>query len=205
MSDKRSLAAVVYPEFETLDLFGPLQMFGTIKDAFNISIVAENSAPVSSRHGQKISVDHRFADNHHYDLMLIPGGPGTVAELNNPLFLNWLRRAADRAEVVMSVCTGSALLAKAGLLDGKSATTNKMNFDWVAQFGPAVNWQGKARWVEDGKFVTSSGVSAGMDMSLAVIEHLLGAKATNRSATISEYERETDPSNDPFAVHFGVA
>lgn len=200
----RSLAAVVYPEFETLDLFGPVEMFGAVGDPFDISVVAEHSAPVRSRHGQQIVVDDTFANDRSYDLLLIPGGPGTVAELNNPAFLDWISRAAGRAEIVMSVCTGSALLARAGLLDGRAATTNKMNFEWVAQFGPAVNWKGKARWVEDGKFVTSSGVSAGMDMSLAVIERLLGAATADRAANIAEYERQTDPANDPFAVHFGV-
>jgi transcriptional regulator GlxA family with amidase domain len=201
----RSLAAVVFPGFETLDLFGPVQMFGTAPDHFDIFTVAERSGLTSSRHGQKITADHTFANDHTYDLLLIPGGPGTWDQICNADLLEWLHRAANRAEIVMTVCTGTAFLAKTGLLEGKAATTNKMNFEWVSQFGPATKWQGKARWVEDGKFFTSSGVSAGMDMSLAVIEHLLGPDEATRVAMHVEYERQTDPSNDPFALHYGVA
>ncbi|MGC1494507.1 MAG: DJ-1/PfpI family protein [Sulfitobacter sp.] len=200
----RSLGAVVFNGFETLDLFGPLQMFGTLADHFSISIVAENAGQVTSRHGQKIAVDHAFSDHHAYDLLLVPGGPGTWDQIDNPGFLKWLQRAAPKSELVMSVCTGAAFLAKAGLLDGRQATTNKLNFDWVAQFGPKVDWQGRARWVADGCYFTSSGVTAGMDMSLAVIEHLVGAERADHAATHSEYERQRDPGNDPFAIHFGI-
>ena len=201
---KRSLGAIVFNRFETLDLFGPLQMFGTLADSFDISIVAEQSGQISSRHGQKIAVDHTFGEGHTYDLLLVPGGPGTWDQIDNDNFLAWLQHIAPKAELVMSVCTGAAFLAKAGLLDGRAATTNKLEYDWVTQFGPNVAWQGRARWVEDGSYFTSSGVSAGMDMSLAVIEHLLGAQMADHAATHSEYERQKNPANDPFALHFGT-
>lgn len=200
----RTLGAVVFNGFETLDLFGPLQMFGTLADRFNISIIAEQAGQVTSRHGQKIEVDHTFDENRLYDLLLVPGGPGTWDQINNTHFLNWLQRTAPKSELVMSVCTGAAFLAKAGLLDGRCATTNKLNFEWVAQFGPKVDWQGHARWVEDERYFTSSGVTAGMDMSLAAIEYLIGVEQADHSATHSEYERQRDPGNDPFAIHFGI-
>jgi len=200
----RKVGALIFPKFETLDLFGPVQMFGSVKDKFHISMVAENTDPVTSRHGQRIAVDHRFEDAQSYDLLLIPGGPGTWDQIDNPRLLNWIEKAAKNAEIVMSVCTGAAFLAKAGLLEGRSATTNKLNYDWVTQFGRTVAWQGRARWVHDGTFYTSSGVSAGMDMSLAVIEHLLDAAAADDAAIHSEYVRQRDPDNDPFALHFGV-
>ncbi|MDO6590608.1 DJ-1/PfpI family protein [Loktanella sp. D2R18] len=205
MSAVRSIGAVVFDGFETLDLFGPLQMFGTLADHFGISIVAEQHGLVTSRHGQKLSVEHAFDDCQSYDLILVPGGPGTWDQIDNNRLLNWLQDMAPKSEHVLSVCTGAAFLAKAGLLDGRAATTNKLNFDWVTQFGPNVDWQGRARWVEDGAYFTSSGVSAGMDMSLAVIEHLLGAEQADFSATHSEYERQRDPKNDPFALQFGIA
>lgn len=198
----RSIGALVFPRFETLDLFGPIQMFGSVKDAFSFAMVAENSGHVESRHGQSIAVDHTFDDDHRYDLLLIPGGPGTWDQIDNPRLLKWIAQASQRAEIVMSVCTGAAFLANAGLLSGISATTNKMNFDWVTQFGKDVAWQGRARWVHDGKFFTSSGVTAGMDMGLAVVEHLLGGDAADGAAIHSEYERQRDPDNDPFALHF---
>ena len=200
----KTIGAVIFDKFETLDLFGPVQMFGSVKDAFHIAMVAENANPVTSRHGQKIAVDHCFSAAETYDLLLIPGGPGTWDQIDNPRLLGWLVQASEAAEIVMSVCTGAAFLAKAGLLDGRSATTNKLNFDWVTQFGKNTAWQGRARWVEDGKFYTSSGVTAGMDMSLDVIELLLGEKAAADAAIHSEYVRQRDPNNDPFALHFDV-
>jgi putative intracellular protease/amidase len=196
----KTIGALVFPGFETLDLFGPIQMFGSVKNAFQTVIVSEHSGDVTSRHGQSIAVDHTFDENPEYDLLLIPGGPGTWDQIANPRLLDWLKHSAETAQTVMSVCTGAAFLANAGLLTGKSATTNKLNFDWVAQFGDGVAWQRRARWVHDGKFVTSSGVTAGMDMSLAVIEQLVDGDAAEASSTHSEYVRQRDPDNDPFAL-----
>jgi transcriptional regulator GlxA family with amidase domain len=201
----RIIGALVFPEFETLDLFGPIQMFGSVKGAFQLSIVSEHSHPVPSRHGQSIAVDRTFDADPGFDLLLIPGGPGTWDHIHNPRLLNWIVAASQRAEIIMSVCTGAAFLAMAGLLDGRCATTNKMDFDWVTQFGNTIAWQGHSRWVGDGRFYTSSGVSAGMDMSLAVIEVLLGAEAADQAAIHSEYVRQRDPDNDPFARHLDTA
>jgi transcriptional regulator GlxA family with amidase domain len=125
---------------------------------------------------------------------------GTRREVENRALLRWLAAAADRAEIVASVCTGSALLAKAGVLDGRRATTNKNAFDWVASQGPAVHWQRRARWVEDGKFITSSGVSAGTDMALALIARLCGIDQARQVAHWAEYVWNEDSADDPFAL-----
>jgi transcriptional regulator GlxA family with amidase domain len=105
----------------------------------------------------------------------------------------------------MTVCTGTAILAKAGVLDGRKATTNKMLFEWVSAQGPKVEWIKAARWVEDGKFVTSSGVSAGMDMALAVIAQLTSKQVSETLAVATEYEWHQDASWDPFAKIHGLA
>jgi transcriptional regulator GlxA family with amidase domain len=104
----------------------------------------------------------------------------------------------------MTVCTGTALLARAGLLDGRQATTNKRAFAWVAAQGPNVHWVREARWVEDGTLVTSSGVSAGIDMALAVIARVGGAELSERLATAAEYDWHRDPRWDPFAKIHGL-
>jgi transcriptional regulator GlxA family with amidase domain len=130
---------------------------------------------------------------------LVPGGFGTRREVGNGALLQWLAGASERAEVVASVCTGSALLAKAGVLDGRRATTNKNAFDWVVSQGPKVQWQGRARWVEDGKFITSSGVSAGTDMALALIARLCGIAQARQVAHWAEYVWNEDSTDDPFA------
>src|SRR6185436_21194152 len=101
-------------------------------------------------------------------------------------------------------CSGTALLARTGLLDGHRATTNKMFFDSIAVEGPKVEWVKEARWVEDGKFATSSGVSAGMDMALAVIARLWGEPLAERLALATEYEWHSDAGWDPFARAHGL-
>lgn len=196
---KRTIGALIFPEFETLDLFGPLEMFGTLEDHFEIVLVGETADPMPTRHGQIVVPDRTVSDEMDYDLILIPGGRGTPIKTPRPAIDSWLSHQAGVSELVLTVCTGSGLVARNGLLDGHRATTNKMAFDWVASFGPKVDWVPKARWVEDGKFFTSSGVSAGMDMALAVIEKLVGNEAAERVARITEYTWHRDASQDPFA------
>lgn len=195
----RTIGAVLFDGFEMLDLYGPLEMFSMHRDAFDIRAVAEKPGPFAASGGPGSVAEDGFGDR-SYDILLVPGGAGTRAELENAAMIDWLQEASAAAELVTSVCTGSALLAKAGLLDGRKATTNKLAFDWVAGFGPDVDWQRSARWVQDGKFVTASGVSAGMDMSLAVIEDLLGEKAAADATRWAEYVRNPDAADDPFAV-----
>ncbi len=200
----KTIAALVFQQFQTLDLFGPLELFGWLPEDFRIVLVGEEPGVVTSRSGQRILVDQTLAESCSYDLVLVPGGPGTPVEVPNAAIESWLVEAAARAETVMGVCTGCALLARSGLLDGRKATTNKMDFLWTLPFGPRVDWIGRARWVEDGKFFTSSGVSAGMDMCLAVISHHLGRETALRVATSAEYSWHEDASSDPFAVDHGV-
>lgn len=201
MADPRQCAigALIFDGFETLDLFGPLEMFGTLEDNFAITLVAETSDPVKSRHGQTVVPDATVSDPNRYDMLLIPGGRGTPIENARPMVDHWLIDQTSTAEMVLTVCTGSGLVARNGLLDGLKATTNKMAFDWVAKFGPNVEWVPKARWVHDGKFFTSSGVSAGMDMALAVIDHCIDRVAADRVARITEYTWHDDADWDPFS------
>ncbi|WP_108882378.1 DJ-1/PfpI family protein [Anderseniella sp. Alg231-50] len=200
----RSIAALVFPGFETLDLFGPIEMFGMLPEEFSLSIVAEQEGEVASTHGQRACVDHTFAAAQSFDMLLVPGGPGTRAQVDNPAMMDWLTAKAAQAETIMSVCTGSALLAKAGLLDGRKATSNKMSFAWVKEQGPDVDWVARARWVEDGRLFTSSGVSAGMDMSLSVIERLHDKDTARKVARYAEYTWHEDAAHDPFAEHYGL-
>src|SRR5262249_4864401 len=161
----RVLGALLYEDFEVLDLFGPLEMFGNMPDAVRVVTVAEQAGPVRSAQGPRVHADHAIADCPRLDLLLVPGGIGTREQGGNGRLVDWLRTRADELEVAMTVCTGTALLAQAGLLDGRRATTNKMFFSWPESTWPAVKWVREARWVEDGKFWTSSGVSAGIDMA----------------------------------------
>ena len=169
MGSKRTIGVVLFEGFELLDVFGPLEMFGLAADHFEIRLISQTGGVVASRQGPKSVCDDSFQSAPAIDVLLVPGGIGTRREVNNPVLLDWLKERSKQAELVASVCTGSALLAKAGVLDGLHATTNKMAFAWAASQSEKVQWQKQARWVEDGKVFSSSGVSAGIDMALAVI------------------------------------
>ena len=196
----RHIAAVIYDDFELLDVFGPLEMFGLLPDEFTINMVAENNQPVRSAQGPRCLVDTTFDQHKHYDILLVPGGRGSRTQVENTVLLEWLKHQSLSADYVASVCTGSALLARAGLLSDQSATSNKLAMPWVMQQDIRVNWVMQARWVESEKFFTSSGVSAGMDMSLALIAHILGPSVSQQVATWAEYEWHDDPDHDPFAM-----
>jgi putative intracellular protease/amidase len=190
------VGAVLFPGFELLDVFGPLELLPWGKE---IVMLAERPGTVASAQGPEAVAEAALADAGALDVLLVPGGTGTRREVSNQPFLDELRRQAEAARFVASVCTGSALLARTGLLDGRRATTNKRAFAWVSSQGPAVQWVAQARWVEDGKFFTSSGVAAGMDMALGLVAHLRGREASVGIAQAAEYEWHEDPHWDPFA------
>ena len=204
MTVKCSIGIVLFQDFEILDVFGPIEMFGMYPENFEIRLVAEQDGEVASAQGPRSVIDHTFSDDIHYDVLLVPGGQGTRREVNNLVMLDWLAERSAKAQYVTSVCTGSAVLAKAGILDGIRATSNKMNFDWVVTQGPNVEWVREARWVEDGIYFTSSGVSAGMDMSLALIAKILGREAADKAALWAEYDWHKDSAWDPFAKAWGL-
>ncbi|MBE2181369.1 MAG: DJ-1/PfpI family protein [Chthoniobacterales bacterium] len=194
------VGALVFPGFEVLDLFGPVELLHQTDGRFSIRIVAAQPGEVASAQNVRIVADEGFGDAGEFDILLVPGGIGTRTEVANPVLLDWLRRMEPQARHVASVCTGSALLAKAGLLDGHRATSNKIAFDWVVGQGPSVQWVRRARWVEDGKFFTSSGISAGMDMTLALVERLFGRPVSEEAARRAEYQWNSKSGNDPFAA-----
>jgi transcriptional regulator GlxA family with amidase domain len=194
----RTLGVVLYPKFELLDVYGPVEMFSYVGLGLKVVMIGEKAGPIESFNGPKVIADYGFNDAPKLDLIMVPGGFGTVPELINADMTNFLRTRAKDAEIVMSVCSGSAILAKVGLLDGYKATSNKRFFTLAKVAGPNVNWIEKARWVEDRDRITSSGVSAGMDMSLAVIAKLWGEKTANLIADNTEYTWHRDPNDDPF-------
>jgi transcriptional regulator GlxA family with amidase domain len=200
----KRLGVVLFPGFELLDVFGPVEMFGNMTGVIEVVMVAQHKGPVASAQGPSALADHGFDDCPDLDMILVPGGIGTRTEIDNPVMLQWLTERVNRAEVAMTVCTGTALFARAGLLDGRRATSNKMVFAWVCEQGPKVQWVREARWVEDGKFVTASGVSAGIDMALAVIARVAGEQASKTLAVLTEYEWHEDASWDPFAKVHGL-
>lgn len=200
----RTLAALVFPGFQTLDYFGPMEMLGDPTYEIDVITVAAGADPVPSRHGQRIVPDIIMSERTEYDLLFIPGGDSALEECVAPDFLQWIRDVSANAERVMAVCTGTIVLGMTGLLDGKRATTNKMDFTSTVHLAPKVQWVKQARWVEDGKFFTSSGVSAGTDMALGALANLYGEEKAEKTALECEYSWHRDPNVDPFARLAGL-
>lgn len=200
----RTMAAFVFPGFQTLDFFGPMEMLAGFFDEIDLVTVGIDTSAVPSRHGQKIVPDCGIDAGDTYDLLFVPGGDAALDLAKDPKVMDWLRVASGNAERVMGVCTGTVLLGMAGVLDGKRATTNKLDFKATVPLAPNVDWVKQARWVQDGKFFTSSGVSAGMDMALAVAADLFGIEKAREMAEGCEYVWQEDPDNDPFAAGAGL-
>ncbi|MEM7438573.1 MAG: DJ-1/PfpI family protein [Pseudomonadota bacterium] len=200
----KKLAALVFPGFQTLDFFGPIELLGGFRDDIQVITVAQSAEPVESRHRQRIVVDKTLAEGTDYDILFIPGGDSALDAAKDAVLMQWVRETAANADRVMAVCTGTILLGMTGLLDGKRATTNKLDFTSTVHLAPKVEWVKQARWVEDGKFFTSSGVSAGMDMALAVAADMFGLEQAQKMAEESEYVWHDDPTWDPFAKMAGL-
>jgi len=188
----RHVAIAVFDDVEVLDFAGPFEVFSVTSwqqevKPFQVSLVAEKLQPVIARN--QFSVNPHFTYDTHppADIVLVPGGFGTRREMHNPVLLNWVKRHAVSAELVLSVCTGSFVLAAAGLLDHKPATTHHLRYDILRQTAPTCQVVENKRVVEAGNIITSGGIAAGIDMSLHVVAKLLGESVAQETARYMEY------------------
>jgi len=202
----RRIGALLFQDFELLDVFGPLEMFTLLQERGEIEIimVAQQPGPVTSVCGPACVATVDFGNCPALDVLLAPGGQGTRQQVSNPTLLFFLRHLYPDLEFLASICTGAGLLAAAGLLNGKRATSNKQSFAWVVSQGSHVTWIPEARWVEDGNIITAGGIAAGMDMALRLVERLAGADMANLTAQATEYDWHRDPGWDPFARQAGL-
>ncbi len=192
------IVIVLFEGFEPLDAVGPVEALGDLHD-YRLRYASLKGGLVSCRQNLAIqteSFESLDADN---AVVLIPGGMGTRILAKDSQWLSVLKSLCLGAQHVLTVCTGSVLLARTGLLDGRAATTNKNALDWAKTEAPNVRWQSHARWVVDANIYTSSGVSAGIDMALAFIEALCGKDKAEAVSRRMEYIRNSDPGNDPFS------
>jgi len=204
----KRVAVVLFDGFTVLDVYGPVQAFGATRVIqpdgtpyrfFHVFTVAERTGPIKSGEGPSTHADYAFDDVPDFDILVVPGGFGTRTAVNDGAFLAKLGAISRRAPITTTVCTGSALLARTGLMNDRPATSNKISWDWVLSQGPNVLWRRKARWVDDGDLVTSSGVSAGIDMTLALIARLHGRDTALAAARNMEYVWHEKEDDDPFA------
>ncbi|MDR3349473.1 MAG: DJ-1/PfpI family protein [Acidaminococcales bacterium] len=195
----RDFNIVLFEQFETLDAFGPAEIIGKLPEMYNLGYFSPKGGAVTSSQNLK-ALTRPLKEINGGGILLIPGGMGTRNLVRDEAFIEALSCLARAAEYVLTVCTGSALLAKTGLLDGKKATSNKKAFDWVCAQNARVNWQRRARWTVDGRIYTASGISAGMDMALGFIAQMHGGELAGDIAGRIEYVWNADKENDPFAL-----
>jgi len=188
---------ILFENFETLDVFGPVEVMGKLDQYYEIEFYSEDGGIVRSCQNARVQ-SIPLTGIGEKGILLIPGGLGTRKEVDNTPFIEALRSIADTSQFVLTVCTGSALLARTGLLSGRRATSNKMAFDWVAEQDRRVLWKRKARWTKDDKYYTSSGVSAGIDMTLGFVADRHGVETAERISRGIEYLWNRDAEYDPF-------
>jgi transcriptional regulator GlxA family with amidase domain len=193
---KRNVAIVLYEGVELLDFAGPGEVFAAAavggEPAFRVYTVATSKTPLTSQGFVKIIPDFTIDDAPHPDVIVLPGGSSS-ALTNDARFMAWARKALDGAEVSMSVCTGAFVLAKAGLLDGRVATTWFGAIDRLRKAAPNATVQEGRRFVDQGRIVTTAGVSAGIDGALHVVARLLGRGVADQTARYMEYRWSPEP------------
>jgi transcriptional regulator GlxA family with amidase domain len=188
----RNVAIIVFDGVEVLDFAGPFEVFsvaagempGAPYAPFFTYTVGLNANTVVASGGLRVEPHFSLADAPAPDILIVPGGNGSRRLLKNDVFLDWLGRQASQAEIVSSVCTGALALARAGLLAEKRATTHHGAFDRLAELEPTAHVVRNERFVRDGNTWTSGGISAGIDMSLAIVKALLH----DNTAVVDEME-----------------
>jgi transcriptional regulator GlxA family with amidase domain len=193
-----NVSILLFEDFETLDVFGPVEILGRLKDHYQVAFYSQYGGMVKNFHGVSIETQNLESIASGTDIFLIPGGLGTRTLVNNIKFIQAIKQVAGSSQYVLTVCTGSALLAKTGLLDNRLATSNKRAFNWIITQGENVKWVKKARWTIDDKFYTSSGVSAGMDMTLGFLKDRHGLEFARTVAFQIEYHWQEDKETDHF-------
>ncbi|MBA4851188.1 DJ-1/PfpI family protein [Emticicia sp. BO119] len=198
----KSVGIFIFDDVEVLDFSGPFEIFGVAGKQggkagyFNVFTVAEKPE-IAARNNLIVKVNYTFNNCPIPDILLIPGGGGykpdgtpfgTRREMNNSELLEWLKSMNQKVELLLSVCTGSLILAKAGLLEGLSATTHFKAVEQMREIAPHTTLLPDERWVDNGRIILSAGVSAGIDMSLYVLSKLFGKDVANETAAYIQYD-----------------
>lgn len=193
----RNLAILLFDDVEVLDFCGPFEVFSVAcrfvePVPFRVVTVAENLAPVIARNGLSVNPNHLFGDCPQPDVLVVPGGKGTRTQMHNPVLIDWIRETSEKSELVLSVCTGALLLAKAGLLAGLEVTTHHVAIEELRQLAPDSIVHSDRRFVDNGRVICSAGIAAGIDMSLHVVARLLGREVAQRTSQQMEYPWEPE-------------
>jgi transcriptional regulator GlxA family with amidase domain len=193
----QQVGILIFDEVEVLDFCGPLEVFAVARTSFDhsadssplfkVCLIAERKDPIVTRAGMRVLPDYDLSDCPALDILLVPGGFGTRREIENRPLIDWIAERSSKAQITASVCSGSLLLGKAGLLEGKHATTHWLILDWMQQLFPGTTVERGLHFVEDGNLFTSAGVSAGIDLALAIVSKIHGEDTARTTAKYIEY------------------
>jgi transcriptional regulator GlxA family with amidase domain len=189
---RRTVAILLFDEVEVLDFAGPFEVFAVTDELsdrqfFRVVTVAPEKRAIHARNGLSVNPDHTFADCPKPDILIVPGGFGTRALLKDQAVLDWIKSVNATAGIVASVCTGSLVLGRAGLLDGLKATTHHECFDLLREHAPRATVVETDRFLDNGRILTAAGISAGLDLSLHLVARLHGAAIAEKTARYMEY------------------
>ncbi|MCX5891262.1 MAG: DJ-1/PfpI family protein [Deltaproteobacteria bacterium] len=200
---KRKLVGIViFPEVEVLDFCGPYEVFTVVRlneerrreepSPFQVLLVAELAEAVTTAGGLRVLPDCTLATCPRLDILVVPGGWGTRRQIENETLIGWIAQRGRQVETLTSVCTGALLLGRAGLLDGRRATTHWRSLDWLREAFPAVTVEEHLHVVEDGHILTSAGIAAGIDLALKVVARYFGEAVARATARQMEYRYPED-------------
>jgi transcriptional regulator GlxA family with amidase domain len=193
-----TVGILIFDQVEVLDVAGPFEVFSITRlneelrqeessSPFRILLISEKLCPVLAIGGLRFTPDVTIDNCPELDLLIVPGGWGTRTEVKNVNLLKWIANRASKNMLTASVCTGSSLLGKAGLLDGREATTHWRAFDFLSQSAPNAHIREDVRFTLADPIFTSAGISAGIDMALLIVSHFFGSKIGQATARQMEY------------------
>jgi transcriptional regulator GlxA family with amidase domain len=207
--ERKQVGIVVYEDVEVLDFCGPFEVFSVTRlneqkrreeqSPFSAFLVAESKSPVVATGGLRVVPDHDLDSCPKLDILLVPGGWGFRHQMNNERLLKWIADRSKHVETLTSVCTGAFLLGKAGLLDGKRATTHWRWLDSMQELFPKVTVEKRLHFVEEGTLFSSAGISAGIDMTLRLVARYYGEAVARATAKHMEYPY---PDSDERRISF---
>jgi transcriptional regulator GlxA family with amidase domain len=199
---KKKVGMLLFPNVELLDFCGPYEVFSTMRfdeekkmpvpSPFEVYLIAEEKGLIKTRAGMEVAAEYSITDHPPFDVLVVPGGWGTRAEINNEKIISWIKKVAQDVDLITAVCTGSMLLGKAGLLKSKHATTHWLSLPWMKEEFPDTIVEDAFHIVEDGNIITSAGISAGIDMALKVVQKYYGDDVARSTARYMEYYYSTD-------------
>lgn len=195
---KRSVAILLFNDVEVLDFAGPFEVFSVTAELnnyefFHVYTVAAELGAIMAVNSLSVNPQYCFVDCPRPDILIVPGGIGSRAAMNNPRIMEWVRTSSQHAELVLSVCSGARILAKSGLLDGLEATTHHEVIEHLRELAPRTTVRENVRFVDSGRIMTSGGISAGIDLSFHVVGKLLGEEVAAKTARYMEYDWKDVP------------